>query len=157
MGKQFQYNTAAEGRLEYDGARIVVMDLAVADNTKTYQKGQVVSLSATDTVDYTATGDVPFGIIQVANNPLDPNGDTEAINRVSVRTFGCEVTKGYAKVAVPTVGTLLEADGVHVGDITFTDYQPALSGTWAVAVALEPAILNAQVRVLILQNPVLIP
>lgn len=157
MGKQFQYNQAEANRLEWDGAKPLFLEFSVQTNTLKYEKGQMVKLTAAGVVGFCTAGSMPIGYVTVANDPDDPNGDVEAINKVTVRVIGGDVSYGYANLAIPTIGTPLEALGSHVGDVTFTDYKPALTGTYASAVNLETALITAKVRVLHLYTPIAIP
>lgn len=153
--KGYQNNYSSKRLLQYTETTPPALRMPVADNTKTYYLGQVVSLTSSGEVDIAATGNIPFGCVTVQNN-IDA-ADSLVKNYVTVQPLGNNVGYGVAKGGTLQPGQLVESDGRNTTNEQLNDYIVAASGTYASAIVLVGGSVASEVTILLLAAPVLIP
>lgn len=154
MPRSFQTNLSSANKLIFDRKDGLFVQYQVETPATTYQKGQIVTLTANDTVEIAVAADFPFGYVAVANIPNDPSGAIHHADYVTVGTFGADAGFGFAKGGALAVGDLIVADGQNGTDADFMDYVVAGAGQYAVGICVEGGAATEQVKVLFFNSPV---
>ena len=149
MSRQFQENYSLPNKLQYEEEGHPEIRFVVADNTKLYQKGMAVTLSAAGEVDFATATDFVIGWVKTPNTP-----DNNLKNEVVIVTVFQDVVYGYAKTAGLTVGDLVSADGQSTVDGNFSDYIVAATGQYASGIALSTVAVTEKTAIGVLGTPV---
>lgn len=153
-GKQFRTNQVDKGYRLYKLQEGLHIDFPVDDNTVALDEGAAVEITATGTIQYLDTG---FFLGHVTSK-FDPDQILAAQeDRAVVKVVGSEVVRAIAEGTALATGALVRYTGQSGVAQGLGDYVAATTGTYAHGIVLEGAGADEEIKVLLLNAPVLIP
>lgn len=158
MPKSYQTNLSSANKLIYDRKDGLFVKMQVETPATKYEKGQIVTLTSSGTVEIAANGtQVPFGYVSVANIPADPSGAIHHDEYVTVGTFCAD--GGFAVVSGGAIapGALVSANGQDGTDADYMSVVATPAANYAYGIAIEAGAVDDLIKVLYFNSPVLTP